>query len=385
MTTLSEAASKELLGGYGVPFADRADRGHGRRGGGRRRRAGLPGGGQAQRGRASPTRPSGVSCGWACATPAPCGPPPRSCWPRPRPEDGPVQVLVAPMLRGSRELIAGLSEDPQFGMTVMLGVGGILAEAVADVSVRLVPIDPVDAEDMIDDLATQPLLGPFRGEPAVDRLALVDVLVALSAGGGRRAAPSAPPTSTRSSWSTAGPSPSTPSWRCGDGRRTGDHPGGPVPGAVRAPRASSSPAPRPIRASSGSSPCTTSSPPATTGRSTPPTARATRCSACPACRTSRTCPRAPPTSSSCARRRRATPSCCAWRPRRGSARRSSRRPATARRGSEGRRAQEELAALADDLGMLIVGPNGQGVVSTPVEPVRPDRGARTRRGGASAS
>jgi succinyl-CoA synthetase beta subunit len=96
------------------------------------------------------------------------------------PEDGEVQVLVAPMLRGTRELIAGLSEDPQFGMTVMLGVGGILAEAVADVSIRLVPVEAVDAEDMIDDLATQRLLGPFRGEPAIDRAALVDVIVGLS-------------------------------------------------------------------------------------------------------------------------------------------------------------------------------------------------------------
>jgi acetyl-CoA synthetase (ADP-forming) len=97
------------------------------------------------------------------------------------PDDGEVGVLVAPMVSGSRELIAGLSRDPQFGMTVMVGVGGILAEAVADVAIRLVPITRVDAEDMLDDLATQSLLGPFRGEPAVDRDALVDVLVGLSA------------------------------------------------------------------------------------------------------------------------------------------------------------------------------------------------------------
>jgi acetyl-CoA synthetase (ADP-forming) len=98
-----------------------------------------------------------------------------------RPDDGEVHVLVAPMLKGNRELIAGLHHDEQFGMTVMLGVGGILAEAVADVAFRLVPITRVDAEEMIDDLATQKLLGPFRGEPAVDRAALVDVLVGLSA------------------------------------------------------------------------------------------------------------------------------------------------------------------------------------------------------------
>jgi acetyl-CoA synthetase (ADP-forming) len=98
-----------------------------------------------------------------------------------RPEDGEVHLLVAPMLKGNRELIAGLHHDPQFGMTVMLGVGGILAEAVADVSFRLVPITRIDAGDMIDDLATQKLLGEFRGEPAVDREALIDVLVGLSA------------------------------------------------------------------------------------------------------------------------------------------------------------------------------------------------------------
>jgi acetyl-CoA synthetase (ADP-forming) len=97
-----------------------------------------------------------------------------------RPDDGEVHLLVAPMLKGNRELIAGLHHDEQFGMTVMLGVGGILAEAVADVAFRLVPITRIDAEEMIDDLATQKLLGDFRGEPAVDRAALVDVLMGLS-------------------------------------------------------------------------------------------------------------------------------------------------------------------------------------------------------------
>jgi acetyltransferase len=97
-----------------------------------------------------------------------------------RPDDGEVHLLVAPMLRGNRELIAGLHRDEQFGMTVMLGVGGILAEAVADVAFRLVPIDATDAAEMIDDLATQKLLGAFRGEPAVDREALAGVLVSLS-------------------------------------------------------------------------------------------------------------------------------------------------------------------------------------------------------------
>ena len=83
-----------------------------------------------------------------------------------------MSLLVAPMVSGHRELIAGLVRDQQFGMTVMVGVGGILAEAVGDVVFCPVPLRRVDAEDMIDALAAQALLGPFRGEPAVDRDAL---------------------------------------------------------------------------------------------------------------------------------------------------------------------------------------------------------------------
>lgn len=97
------------------------------------------------------------------------------------PEDGEVGVLVAPMVQGNRELIAGLHLDPQFGMTVMVGVGGILAEALHDVAFRLVPLSRTDAEEMLDDLATDALLGAFRGEAAVQRDKVVDVLLSLAA------------------------------------------------------------------------------------------------------------------------------------------------------------------------------------------------------------
>jgi acetyl-CoA synthetase (ADP-forming) len=84
------------------------------------------------------------------------------------------------MVHGNRELIAGLVRDEQFGPCVMLGLGGILAEAVADVAFRLAPLEHGDALDLIDDLGAQSLLGEFRGEPAVDREALADTLMALS-------------------------------------------------------------------------------------------------------------------------------------------------------------------------------------------------------------
>ena len=92
----------------------------------------------------------------------------------------PKGVLVAPMVSGNRELIAGLHDDPQFGMTVMLGIGGILAEAVQDVTFRLVPLTKVDAEEMLDDLKMQKLLGEFRGEAAIDRGKVVDVILGLA-------------------------------------------------------------------------------------------------------------------------------------------------------------------------------------------------------------
>ena len=102
------------------------------------------------------------------------------------PDDGPVTVLVAPMISGNRELIAGVVRDEQFDANVMLGVGGILAEAVADVVFRPVPISERDAADMIDSLATQKLLGEFRGEAAVDRAQLAAVLLGLSAAAAAR-------------------------------------------------------------------------------------------------------------------------------------------------------------------------------------------------------
>jgi len=96
-----------------------------------------------------------------------------------RPEDLATGVLVAPVVRGHRELIAGLATDPTFGRTIVVGIGGVLTEALADVSVRLLPIGRDDALDMLDGLRNQALLGELRGEPPVDRDAVADVLVAL--------------------------------------------------------------------------------------------------------------------------------------------------------------------------------------------------------------
>lgn len=97
------------------------------------------------------------------------------------PEDGPVSLLVAPMISGNRELIVGMLRDAQFGATVMLGVGGVLAEAIGDVVFRPAPLSRLEAGEMIDSLATQALLHAFRGEAPVNRQELIDVLVCLGA------------------------------------------------------------------------------------------------------------------------------------------------------------------------------------------------------------
>jgi len=178
-TTLSESASKELLGRYGVPLADERlaatpdDAAAAADSLGYPVVAKLCGDAIAHKTERGLVRLNLADAGQVRAAAA-------DLLAAATPPDGPVEVLVAPMVKGSRELIAGLADDPQFGMTVMLGVGGILAEAVADVSIRLVPIEAIDAEEMIDELATQKLLGEFRGEPAVDRAALVEILLGLS-------------------------------------------------------------------------------------------------------------------------------------------------------------------------------------------------------------
>jgi acetyltransferase len=97
------------------------------------------------------------------------------------PEDGDVGILVAEMVRGRRELITGLVRDPQFGPCVMLGLGGILAEALGDVVFAAAPLSRREALALPRRLqAAQLLSRPFRGEPAVDEEALADVLEGLA-------------------------------------------------------------------------------------------------------------------------------------------------------------------------------------------------------------
>ena len=89
-------------------------------------------------------------------------------------------LLVAPFVAG-RELILGARRDPSFGPLVVVGLGGILAEAIDDVAIRLAPVSAAEAAAMLDALRGRRLLEPIRGQPGIDRAAVVDAIVRLGA------------------------------------------------------------------------------------------------------------------------------------------------------------------------------------------------------------
>ncbi|MBI5583193.1 MAG: acetate--CoA ligase family protein [Deltaproteobacteria bacterium] len=89
------------------------------------------------------------------------------------------QVLVQEMISGERELVAGLTRDPQFGPCVMFGLGGIFTEILKDVVFRVAPLSRWDARQMLEDLRGREILGALRGLPPADLEALAAILIAL--------------------------------------------------------------------------------------------------------------------------------------------------------------------------------------------------------------
>ncbi len=87
-------------------------------------------------------------------------------------------ILVSRRLRGI-ELILGGRRDPTFGPVVMIGLGGVLAEALDDVAIRLAPIGPDAAAAMLDELRGAAILRGTRGRPGIDRAAVAAAIVAI--------------------------------------------------------------------------------------------------------------------------------------------------------------------------------------------------------------
>jgi acetyltransferase len=87
---------------------------------------------------------------------------------------------VQQMVSGGREVLVGMSRDPQFGPLVAFGLGGIYVEALKDVAFRVAPFSRQEAEEMIREIRSYPLLEGIRGQPPADHEAMVDALLRIS-------------------------------------------------------------------------------------------------------------------------------------------------------------------------------------------------------------
>jgi acyl-CoA synthetase (NDP forming) len=93
----------------------------------------------------------------------------------------PQGVLVQPMAEPGVELLVGVTSDPDFGPVVACAAGGVTAELIDDVQVRLAPLDHAGAVAMVRALRMFPLLDGYRGAPRSDVAALADIVVRLAA------------------------------------------------------------------------------------------------------------------------------------------------------------------------------------------------------------
>jgi acetyltransferase len=85
-----------------------------------------------------------------------------------------VQKMVPP---GGLEVLVGMNRDPQFGPLVTFGLGGIYVEVLKDVTSRIAPFSPQEAEAMLSEIRAHTLLDGVRGQPQADKAAVVDALL----------------------------------------------------------------------------------------------------------------------------------------------------------------------------------------------------------------
>jgi acyl-CoA synthetase (NDP forming) len=99
---------------------------------------------------------------------------------RERPQARVDGILVQEMKRGRAEAILGYRRDPQVGPVVVLGVGGTLAEIYRDYCVRIAPVTPEEARDMIEAVRGLAPIRGYRGQPRGDLAALAQAVAAFS-------------------------------------------------------------------------------------------------------------------------------------------------------------------------------------------------------------
>ena len=86
-------------------------------------------------------------------------------------------ILVQEMVKGQRELVIGLTRDPQFGPCVMFGLGGIFTEILKDISFRVAPLEERDALEMMQDIKGHKILEAVRGMEAADLNIFSNILI----------------------------------------------------------------------------------------------------------------------------------------------------------------------------------------------------------------
>jgi acetate---CoA ligase (ADP-forming) subunit beta len=91
-----------------------------------------------------------------------------------------VGVLVQEMAPQSTEVIVGAIKDPQFGQTLMFGLGGIFVEILKDVAFRIAPVTREDAYEMITKIKAYPLLTGYRKTPPADLDTIINILLNAS-------------------------------------------------------------------------------------------------------------------------------------------------------------------------------------------------------------
>ena len=87
-----------------------------------------------------------------------------------------VQEMAPP---GGLEVLVGMNRDPQFGPLVTFGLGGIYVETLKDVTFRVAPFSTQDAQDMLGEIRARALLDGVRGQPPVDKAAIIDILLRI--------------------------------------------------------------------------------------------------------------------------------------------------------------------------------------------------------------
>jgi acetyl-CoA synthetase (ADP-forming) len=78
------------------------------------------------------------------------------------------------------EVIVGMIRDPQFGPTVMFGLGGIFIEILKDVAFRVCPVERTDIEEMLTEIEGIKMLQGYRGQPRRDVNAIIDIILEIS-------------------------------------------------------------------------------------------------------------------------------------------------------------------------------------------------------------